>query len=873
VTARLARRLRAGALLVVLAALVTGLLSPTGDPGVPGRSAVAAPELQLTADTREFRAGNVISDNLFFDGGAMNAYQVQDFLNAKGASCVAGAMPCLKDFRENTWNRAADGYCNGYAGAPGETAAWIIAKVGASCGVSQRVLLVLLQKEQGLVRASGTSLTVTRYQKATGYACPDTAPCDAQYYGFYNQVWNAARKYKVYVANFGNYNYRPFRWNTIRYSPDAACGSSSVYIENNATAALYIYTPYQPNAGALAAGYGTAPCGAYGNRNFWLYFTDWFGSTQSPGGNAIVARAATAPSALGAATDMVRCGLLGDGCYQIFQGGSIYWSPSTGARIVWGAIRDRWAALGWERSRLGYPTGEERCGLVAGGCYQFFQFGSVYYSPATGAHGVLGAIRTKWGALNYEKGFLGYPTNEERCGLTGGGCFQRFQGASVYWSKAGGAHPVDDPIQPEWAAGDFERGPLGYPTTDTNCGLRDTGCYQFFTGGAVYSSATEGVHTVLGAVVPKWGQTGYERGALGYPTADTVCGLRDGGCSSAFENGVIAWSPSSGAHVVTGTALDRWSTSSAESGPLGYPTGDTTCGLLDSGCATTFQYGVLYDSASTDVVRVTGAIEGRYRTLGAERSALGYPTADEVCGLAGGGCVQHFQNGDVYWSPGNGARAVSDPVLTEWGPTPDPGRIGYPTGNLACGLRDSGCYQQFAGGMIYTSAGTGTHTVLGQIRKAWAAQGWERGPLGYPTANEVCGLAGGGCSQQFENGSIVWSPTTGARVMSGQIGTYWTAAGAQDGDLGYPTGNQVCGLVGSGCYQLFQGGSVYWTQITGAHAVSGAIRTYWGAGGYERGSLGYPTGDATTSGNETTQTFQRGTLVLDSTTGAVTKRP
>ncbi len=46
-----------------------------------------------------------------------------------------------------------------------------------------------------------------------------------------------------------------------------------------APAALYTYTPYQPNQGALNNLYGEAPCGAYGNRNFWRTFTDWFGPT------------------------------------------------------------------------------------------------------------------------------------------------------------------------------------------------------------------------------------------------------------------------------------------------------------------------------------------------------------------------------------------------------------------------------------------------------------------------------------------------------------------------------------------------------------------------------------------------------------------
>ena len=53
------------------------------------------------------------------------------------------------------------------------------------------------------------------------------------------------------------------------------------YIQNQATANLYYYTPYQPNAAALRAGYGEGDgCSAYGNRNFYQYFTDWFGSTS-----------------------------------------------------------------------------------------------------------------------------------------------------------------------------------------------------------------------------------------------------------------------------------------------------------------------------------------------------------------------------------------------------------------------------------------------------------------------------------------------------------------------------------------------------------------------------------------------------------------
>ena len=68
--------------------------------------------------------------------------------------------------------------------------------------------------------------------------------------------------------------------NYIRYSPNAACGGSLVNIENRATKALYNYTPYQPNQAALNAGWGSAACGAYGNRNFYLYLTNWFNNSS-----------------------------------------------------------------------------------------------------------------------------------------------------------------------------------------------------------------------------------------------------------------------------------------------------------------------------------------------------------------------------------------------------------------------------------------------------------------------------------------------------------------------------------------------------------------------------------------------------------------
>ncbi|WP_456846465.1 hypothetical protein [Cellulomonas sp. P5_C6] len=266
----MARRSWWVAMMLVVAVLTGGLVAVDVATAPPSSAAAAS----------DFRPGNIISDALFFDGSAMGEGDVQAFLNVKRPTCTAG-YTCLKDYVTATTSQAAEaGLCGAYTGRAAETAAQVIAHVGAACGISQKVLLVLLQKEQGLVTASAP--TDARYRSATGFACPDSAPCDAQYYGFFNQVYRAARQFKKYALTPQNYTYRVGRTVNVLYNPDAArCGSSPVFIENQATAGLYTYTPYQPNASALANMYTTGDsCSSYGNRNFFREFSDWFGSTQ-----------------------------------------------------------------------------------------------------------------------------------------------------------------------------------------------------------------------------------------------------------------------------------------------------------------------------------------------------------------------------------------------------------------------------------------------------------------------------------------------------------------------------------------------------------------------------------------------------------------
>ncbi|BDZ51516.1 hypothetical protein GCM10025867_37570 [Frondihabitans sucicola] len=265
------RRLSRLAALLLPVALVAGALTVAFDVAVPAQKATAA-------DASLFQAGNIISDQAFNDTGTMSAAQIQAFLASKVTTCTSGRT-CLKDYRQTTSTRAANAYCSKYTGAASETAATILSKVSKACGINPQVLLVTLQKEEGLVTSTGPSSGA--YTIATGFACPDTAACDSRYYGFFNQLYSAARQFQVYAKNPMSFRYRSGVNNIIQYSPSAACGSASVYIQNQATASLYNYTPYTPNAASLAAGYGSASCGAYGNRNFYLYFADWFGNPSN----------------------------------------------------------------------------------------------------------------------------------------------------------------------------------------------------------------------------------------------------------------------------------------------------------------------------------------------------------------------------------------------------------------------------------------------------------------------------------------------------------------------------------------------------------------------------------------------------------------
>ncbi|MFC5929299.1 hypothetical protein D6T64_20310 [Cryobacterium melibiosiphilum] len=268
------RRLLALLVVAAFVALGSAAALTAGSAALERSAAIPAVTPSSEIDAGDFDPGLIISDYNFYNAEAMTSDEVQAFLENR--SChPRDDSPCLWEYRESTVSQpaAGAGHCESYLGKPHERASTIISRVAEACGISPRVLLVLLQKEQSLLTAPNES----GYLRATGYGCPDTADCNADYFGFFNQVYNAAWQFRQYTQEPD----RAFQIGRIDvgYHPDADCGSSRVQIENQATANLYNYTPYQPSPETIEG--ADTDCSAYGNLNFWSFYSQWFGETDT----------------------------------------------------------------------------------------------------------------------------------------------------------------------------------------------------------------------------------------------------------------------------------------------------------------------------------------------------------------------------------------------------------------------------------------------------------------------------------------------------------------------------------------------------------------------------------------------------------------
>jgi uncharacterized protein with LGFP repeats/uncharacterized protein YkwD len=291
--------------------------------------------------------------------------------------------------------------------------------------------------------------------------------------------------------------------------------------------------------------------------------------TPPAGPSAIAIKAASLGGGLGAATSGEVYGLKDGGGYQTFQRGAIIWSPTTGAHISLGAIRALWAATGYENGGLGYPTSDEIGGLKDGGVYQTFQHGAIVYVPGYGTFVSLGAIRALWGASGYQDGGLGYPTSNEIPDGRGG-VYQTYQHGAIVYSPGTGTFISLGAIRALWIASGSVNGGLGYPTSNEIPDGRG-GAYQNYQHGAIVYAPGVGTFISLGAIRALWLASGSVNGGMGYPTSNEIPDGR-GGSYQNYQHGAIVYGPGAGTFLSLGAIRSMWLSTGAATGRLGYPT-------------------------------------------------------------------------------------------------------------------------------------------------------------------------------------------------------------------------------------------------------------------------------------------------------------
>lgn len=192
-------------------------------------------------------------------------------------------------------------------------------------------------------------------------------------------------------------------------------------------------------------------------------------------------------------TNKETTGLKNGGAARAYQGGSIYWSPKTGAKISSGAIRTRWANAGAYNGSYGYPSTDEYA--VPGGRAQKFQNGvSITWNGKT-AHAQSGGIGARWQGVSH----IG-PAYMDMKKIKNGGYYQSFRTSLIYWSPATGAKLSYGATHSAWGKTGFENGRLGYPKTDPYKNSKGTS--QNYQGGRIDVSTAGKVTYTYGTAAP-----------------------------------------------------------------------------------------------------------------------------------------------------------------------------------------------------------------------------------------------------------------------------------------------------------------------------------------------------------------------------------
>ena len=97
------------------------------------------------------------------------------------------------------------------------------------------------------------------------------------------------------------------------------------------------------------------------------------------------------------------------GVFQRFEHGVGYWSPATGAQFVGEPVLSAWGGYGYQTGSMGYPRSGGVVG-IDGSRHQIFEGGIAYWRPGGRVSFIHGSILSAWAASGWERSKVGLPT-------------------------------------------------------------------------------------------------------------------------------------------------------------------------------------------------------------------------------------------------------------------------------------------------------------------------------------------------------------------------------------------------------------------------------------------------------------------------------
>ncbi|KAH0566077.1 hypothetical protein GP486_000515 [Trichoglossum hirsutum] len=217
----------------------------------------------------------------------------------------------------------------------------------------------------------------------------------------------------------------------------------------------------------------------------------------------------------------------------------------------------------------------------------------------------------------------------------------------------------------------------------------------------------------------------------------------------------------------------------------------------------------------------TQAIQAKYASLGGAKSPLGTPQSQLVQDGNSGFSHIKYTNGAIYWSASSGASAIYGDIYKKWISSSN---MGYPITDEQS-TKDNVCrFNNFSGGgAIYWTLANGAHLIYGGIYQKWMASGGEA-VFSYPITDEASTPDNVCRFNNFNNGgAIYWTSAHGAFLVYGEIYKKWQSLGGEGGYLGYPMTDETSAGAHGGRYNDFNGGSIYWSPAHGAHDHAGPL--------------------------------------------------